>query len=152
MLNHVVLMGRLTADPVVRYTASNLPVTSFSLAVNRSYVRKDSKERETDFFDIVCWRNTAEFVGKYLTKGVQIVVSGSLQTRSWKDQQGNNRKTVEVVADEVYFADSKRDGARAEGPSPFQRGDAPNAAPAPAFESDETDAFLELADDGELPF
>jgi single-strand DNA-binding protein len=152
MLNHVVLMGRLTADPVVRYTASNLPVTSFSLAVNRSYVRKDSKERETDFFDIVCWRNTAEFVGKYLTKGVQIVVSGSLQARTWKDQQGNNRKSVEVVADEVYFADSKRDGSRAEGPSPFQRGDGQAAAPAPAFESDETDAFLELADDGELPF
>ncbi|MDP4153102.1 MAG: single-stranded DNA-binding protein [Bacillota bacterium] len=147
MLNKVMLMGRLTADPVVRYTASNLPVASFSLAVGRNYVKKDSSQRETDFIDIVCWRSTAEFVGKYFVKGAQVVVCGSLQTRTWQDKEGKNRKTVEVVADEVYFADSKRDNSRQD-----TREAAPANNPAPAYQSDETDEFFELSNDGDLPF
>lgn len=144
MLNKVVLMGRLVADPVLRRTQTGTSVATFSLAVNRSYATKDGN-READFFDIVCWRNTADFVSKYFTKGIQVVVSGSLQTRTWKDQQGNNRKTVEVIANEVFFAESKRDGA---GKSDFS-----NAEPAaPAFESDETDDFLKLSENDALPF
>ncbi len=147
MLNKVVLMGRLTADPVLRHTQTNTSVASFTLAVNRSYASKDGN-READFFDIVAWRNTADFVSKYFTKGVQVVVSGSLQTRNWKDQQGNNRKTVEVVANEVFFAEGKRDGAgRADYSAPVSQ-----AAPAPVYESDETDDFLELSENDALPF
>lgn len=144
MLNKVMLMGRLTADPILRQTATNLSVTRFTLAVNRSYAKKDGT-READFFDIVCWRNTADFVAKYFAKGAQVVVSGSLQTRAWKDKEGNNRKTVEVVADEIFFADSKRDSTRTDSsPAP--------AMAEPAYASDETDDFLELTSDDELPF
>lgn len=147
MLNKVMLMGRLTADPVLRQTTNNLSVTSFSLAVNRSYAKKDGT-RDADFFDIVCWRNTAEFVSKYFTKGTQVVVCGSLQTRTWKDKNDQNRKTVEVVADEVYFAEGKRDGA----PRGNDSAPVPQSAAQPAYASNDTDDFLELSGDEELPF
>ena len=109
MLNHIVIMGRLTRDPELRRTGSGIAVTSFSLAVDRDFGGRDGGERETDFIDCVAWRQTGEFVSKYFTKGRMIVVSGRLQIRSWTDKDGNKRRTAEVVADNCYFGDSKRD-------------------------------------------
>ena len=109
MLNHIVLMGRLTRDPELRRTQSGLPVASFRLAVDRDFVPKDGGERQADFIDIVAWRNTAEFVSKYFAKGRMAVVSGRLQMREWTDKEGNKRTSAEVVADNVYFGDSRRD-------------------------------------------
>lgn len=109
MLNRIVLMGRLTRDPELRRTGSGTAVSSFSIAVDRDF-KGQGGEKETDFIDIVAWRNTAEFVSKYFTKGRMAVVEGRLQIRDWKDKEGNNRRSAEVVADNVYFGDSKRDG------------------------------------------
>jgi len=109
MLNKAILMGRLTRDPEIRYTQSNTPVTSFTVAIDRSFKSRDG-ERETDFINCVAWRTTAEFVSKYFTKGKMIVVVGSIQTRKYNDKDGNSRNAVEVVADEVMFGESKRDG------------------------------------------
>ncbi len=109
MLNHIVLMGRLTRDPEVRYTQSQITVTSFRIAVDRDFGR--GEERQTDFIDVVAWRSTGEFVGKYFRKGSMIVVSGRLQMREWQDKDGNKRVSAEVVADNVYFGESaRRDG------------------------------------------
>ena len=108
MLNHVVLMGRLTRDPELRRTASGVAVASFSIAVDRDYSPKDG-EKETDFFDIVAWRQTGEFVSKYFSKGRMAVVEGRLQVRKWKNKDGENRYSTEVVADHVYFGDSKKE-------------------------------------------
>ena len=110
MLNHIIIMGRLTRDPELRRTGSGVAVASFSLAVDRDFSPKDGGERETDFIDCVAWRQTGEFVSKYFTKGRMAVVAGRLQIRSWTDKDGNKRRTAEVVADNVYFGDSKRDG------------------------------------------
>lgn len=110
MLNHIVLMGRLTRDPELRRTGSGVAVASFTLAVDRDYAAQGA-EKETDFVDIVAWRNTAEFVSKYFAKGRMAVVTGRLQIRNWKDKEGNKRRSAEVVADNVYFGDSKRDNA-----------------------------------------
>ena len=109
MLNHIVIMGRLTRDPELRRTGSGLPVASFSVAVDRDFGKNENGEKETDFIDCVAWRQTGEFVSKYFTKGRMIVVSGRLQIRSWTDKDGNKRRTAEVVADNCYFGDSKRD-------------------------------------------
>ena len=109
MLNHIDIMGRLTRDPEMRRTASGIACVSFTLAVDRDYSGKDSGEKETDFIDVVAWRSTADFVSKYFTKGRMAVVSGRLQIRSWTDKEGNKRRTAEVVADNVYFGDSKRE-------------------------------------------
>lgn len=106
MLNVVVLMGRLTSDPEIRHTPNDVPVTSFSIAVERSY--KSGDERQTDFIDIVAWRSTAEFICKYFRKGQMIAIHGSIQTGTYKDKDGNTRKTFEVLADNVHFADSKK--------------------------------------------
>ena len=110
MLNKIFIMGRLTRDPELRRTQSGTAVTSFSLAVDRDF-KSQSGEKETDFIDVVAWRSTAEFVAKYFTKGRMAVVEGRLQIRDWKDREGNNRRSAEVVADNVYFGDSKRDSA-----------------------------------------
>lgn len=110
MLNHIVLMGRLTRDPELRRTQSGVPVVSFSLAVDHDIPNKETGERGVDFIDIVAWRQTAEFVNKFFSKGRMAVVSGRLQIRSWTDNAGNKRRAAEVVADNVYFGDSKRDG------------------------------------------
>ena len=110
MLNHIVIMGRLTRDPELRRTGSGIAVASFTLAVDRDFGGRDGGERETDFIDCVAWRQTGEFVSKYFTKGRMAVVSGRLQIRSWTDKDGNKRRSAEVVADNVYFGDSKRDG------------------------------------------
>lgn len=114
MLNKAILMGRLTADPELKHTQNNIPVTSFTLAVDRTF----GKEKQTDFLDIVAWRNTAEFVSKWFSKGMLVAVSGRMQTRIWEDKQGNKRKTTEVVADEVFFAEGKR-GQEEEGSGTF---------------------------------
>ena len=107
MLNRVLLMGRLTRDPETRRTGSGTPVTSFSLAVDRDF--KSNGEKETDFIEVVAWRGTAEFVSRYFSKGRMAVVEGRLQMRDWTDKNGNNRRTAEVVADNVYFGDSKKE-------------------------------------------
>ena len=110
MLNHITIMGRLTRDPELRRTGSGVAVASFTVAVDRDFGGRDGGEKETDFIDCVAWRQTGEFVSKYFTKGRMIVVSGRLQIRSWNDKDGNKRRTAEVVADNVYFGDTKRDG------------------------------------------
>ena len=107
MLNKIVLMGRLTRDPELRKTGNGTAVTSFTLAVDRDYKPQDG-ERETDFIDIVAWRGTGEFVSKYFSKGRMAVVEGRLQVRDWKDKDGNKRRSTEVIADSVYFGDSKK--------------------------------------------
>lgn len=112
MLNHIVVMGRLVRDPELRRTGSGTPVVSFTLAVDRDFGGKDGGEKETDFLDIVAWRSTAEFVEKYFTKGRMAVVSGRLQIRKWQDKDGNKRQTAEIVADNVYFGDSKKEEAK----------------------------------------
>ena len=109
MLNHIVIMGRLTRDPEMRRTGSGTAVANFTIAVDRDFGKNESGEKETDFIDVVAWRQTGEFVSKYFTKGRMAVVSGKLQMRSWTDKDGNKRKTAEVVADDVYFGDSKRE-------------------------------------------
>ena len=108
MLNKIFIMGRLTRDPELRRTQSGIAVTSFSLAVDRDF-KTQSGEKETDFIDVVAWRATAEFVAKYFTKGRMAVVEGRLQTRDWTDKEGNKRRNAEVLADNIYFGDSKKD-------------------------------------------
>ena len=107
MLNRIILMGRLTRDPELRRTGSGTAVTSFSLAVDRDF-KSQSGEKETDFVDIVAWRSTADFVSKFFTKGRMAVVEGRLQLRDWTDKAGGKRRSAEVVAEHVYFGDSKR--------------------------------------------
>ena len=107
MLNHIDIQGRLTKDPDLRYTQSNTPVISFSVACERDYVPA-GQQRETDFIDVVAWKQTAEFVSKYFQKGSLIVVSGRIQNRDWTDRDGSKRRITEVIADRVYFCDSKR--------------------------------------------
>ena len=163
MLNHIVLMGRLTRDPELRRTGSGVAVASFTLAVDRDFAAQGA-EKETDFVDIVAWRNTAEFVSRYFTKGRMAVVTGRLQIRNWTDKEGNKRRSAEVVADNVYFGESKRGNEGASSynssygnsnggynsnpaPAPSYGGgySAPAAAPASDF------AMLE-DDDAQLPF
>ena len=107
-MNQVVLMGRLTRDPELRHTGTGTAVASFTLAVDRGYASRDSGERQTDFIDIVAWRNTAEFVSKYFVKGQMAAVTGRLQIRDWTDKDGNKRRSAEVVADNIYFTESKK--------------------------------------------
>ncbi len=147
MLNHITLMGRLTRDPELRYTPSGTPVASFSLAVDRDFASKDGGEKQTDFIDIVAWRQTGEFVSKYFSKGSMAVVSGRLQMRDWQDKDGNKRRSAEVVADNVYFGDSKRRDGSDSGPHDF-------STPRSSGEGDfKGSAFSELDNgDGDLPF
>ena len=160
MLNHIVLMGRLTRDPELRRTGSGLAVASFSLAVDRDFGNRETGERETDFIDIVAWRNTAEFVSKYFTKGRMAVVSGRLQIRNWTDKEGNKRRSAEVVADNVYFGDSRRDnqsGDNGFSAPPAQNSYSAPAAPyggysAPAAPAAVSDFAMLEDDDAHLPF
>lgn len=117
MLNHITIMGRLVRDPELRRTGSGTPVASFTLAVDRDFGKNENGEKETDFIDCVAWRSTAEFVSKYFTKGRMAVASGKLQIRNWTDNDGNKRRTAEVIADNVYFADSKKDDSGSYGQS-----------------------------------
>ena len=148
MLNHITIMGRLTRDPELRRTGSGVAVASFTLAVDRDFSPKDGGEKETDFIDCVAWRQTGEFVSKYFTKGRMAVVSGRLQIRSWTDKDGNKRRTAEIVADNVYFGDSKRDGdsgSAYSAPASFGGYSAPSQSSASDF------AMLD-DDDAQLPF
>ena len=148
MLNRIILMGRLTRDPALRHTQTGTAVASFSLAVDRDFRNRDSGEKGVDFIDVVAWRNTAEFVSKYFTKGRMAVVEGRLQIRDWTDREGGKRRSAEVVADNIYFGDSKRDGET--GGASFSRPAAPADYGMPPVGGDQ---FAELADDdGELPF
>lgn len=170
MLNHIVIMGRMARDPELRHTQSGTPVATFRLAVDRDFKDKNTGERATDWIDVVAWRGTGEFVSRYFSKGRMAVVEGRLQIRDWTDKDGNRRTTAEVVADSVYFGDSKRDGdgqGSYSGNNGYGGGSyggqggsygrpAPSSPPAPAadygipFGSDE---FEELSDDdGDLPF
>ena len=173
MLNHITIMGRLTRDPELRRTGSGVAVASFSVAVDRDFGRNENGEKETDFIDCVAWRNTAEFVSKYATKGRMVVVSGRLQIRSWTDKDGNKRRTAEVVADNVYFGDSRRDndnGGNAYGGNTYggnsygnnnNYGGSNNAynAPAPSYggysapaSAPASDFAMLEDDDAQLPF
>ena len=143
MLNHIVLMGRLTRDPELRRTGSGVAVTSFTIACDRDFGQNG--EKETDFIDVTAWRNTAEFVSKYFTKGRMAVVSGRLQIRSWTDKDGNKRKSAEVVADNVYFADSKKDDSSGYNTETNVRGYVPSSEPLQDF------AVVD-GDDDSLPF
>ena len=161
MLNHITIMGRLTRDPELRRTGSGIAVASFTVAVDRDFSGRDGGERETDFIDCVAWRQTGEFVSKYFTKGSMIVVSGRLQIRNWTDKEGNKRRSAEVVADNCYFGESKRNsegnayggntyggnsfGGGYSAPAPSYGGYSAPAAPASDF------AMLE-DDDAQLPF
>ena len=159
MLNHIVLMGRLTREPELRYTGSNIPVASFRIAVDRDFGKGENGERATDFIDIVAWRQTGEFVSKYFTKGSMAVVSGRLQMRDWTDRDGNKRTSAEVVADNVYFGDSKKSRDDGEGGSRGDYGRGQDAYRTPdrsSFERAQSTASafqtIDDADDGELPF
>ena len=162
MLNHIVIMGRLTRDPELRHTQSGTPVASFTAAVDRDFSGQNGGEKQTDFIDCVAWRQTGEFVSKYFRKGSMIVVSGRLQSRKWQDNQGNNRTNWEVLAESVYFGESKRDSAGQQSSTYQQPGSysygrnqqsaqaTQGYAPAPDYHQQ---TFTELDDDGdELPF
>ncbi len=163
MLNRIVIMGRPVRDPELRTTQSGVAVTSFTLAVDRDFKNRDSGEKSTDFIDVVAWRQTAEFVCKYFAKGRMAVAEGRLQIRDWKDRDGNNRRSAEVVADNVYFADSKRDSAG--GSDSYGAPPAYGAPAAPAYgggqsygggygaPAGDSSGFAEIDDqDGDLPF
>ena len=141
MLNHITIMGRLTRDPEMRSTQSGVAVASFTLAVDRDFGSKDGGEKQTDFIDCTAWRHTAEFVSKYFSKGRMAVVSGRLQIDNYTDNDGNKRKSAKVVADNIYFGDSKKDGATS-----GQIDEAASFTPAPS------DFVPVNVDDGELPF
>ena len=158
MLNHITLMGRLVRDPELRRTGTGVAVASFTVAVDRDFSGRDGGERETDFIDCVAWRQTGEFVSKYFTKGSMIVVSGRLQIRSWTDKDGNKRRTAEVVADNVYFGESRRSSETGSAPAFGGNYGAAPAAPAysggysaPAASSASDFAMLD-DDDAQLPF
>ena len=142
MLNHIVIMGRLARDPELRHTQSGTPVATFRLAVDRDFKDKNTGERQTDWIDVVAWRGTGEFVSRYFTRGRMAVVEGRLQIRDWTDKEGNKRRSAQIVSDNIYFGDSKRDG----GDKSHYAGDPVDVYPS---KSD----FAEIsAEDGELPF
>ena len=153
MLNHITIMGRLTRDPELRYTQSQTPVASFTLAVDRDFGNRDGGEKQTDLLACVAWRQTAESVSRYFTKGSMAVVSGRLQIRDWTDRDGGKRRSAEVVVDNMYFGESRRrDGdsgdSRSSSYSSYGNSGSAGKSSAPA-----ASAFAELDDgDGELPF
>ena len=158
MLNHIVIMGRLTREPELRTTQSGVNVASFSVAVDRDFGGRDGGERQTDFFDVSAWRQTGEFVSKYFHKGSMIIVSGRMQSRRFQDREGNNRTAWDIQADNVYFGESKRDsdaGSYSQSSYGSQSGNyggyntAPPITPAPQVSPI---PYEELEDDGELPF
>ena len=155
MLNNIIIMGRLTRDPELRRTQTGTPVASFSLAVDRDFKDKSTGERTTDFIDVVAWRQTGEFVSRYFTKGRMAVVEGRLQIRDWTDKDGNKRRSAEVVADQVYFGDSKRDGDGGGFSSGYSQGgwSAPASNSGYGAPPADGDQFADLSDDdGRLPF
>jgi single-strand DNA-binding protein len=162
MYNRAILVGRLTADPELKQTPNGISVSSFTIAVNRSYTNKSTGERQADFLDVVAWRGTAEFICRYFTKGRPILVEGSIQTRSYVDKQGQNRRVWEIVCENASFVESKNPGGTGGGATQYTDAMAPPlppggismtpAGPAPAYSSGSVDDFTELDDDGDLPF
>ena len=151
MLNKIILMGRLVKDPELRRTQSGTAVTSFRIAEDRDFKSQDGS-KQADFFDVVAWRGTAEFVSKYFTKGRMAIVEGRLQTRDWTDREGGKRVATEIVADNVYFGDSKRDGAGDYGSAPAPSYSVPAAGGYGSPAGGHSD-FAEIGEeDGELPF
>ena len=146
MLNHITIMGRLTRDPELRRTASGVAVTSFTLAVDRDIANKDTGVRDTDFLDCVAWRGTGEFVNKHFRKGSMAVISGRLQIRDWTDKDGYKRRTAEIVADNVYFGESKK-SSEVKSTNPAQNDPQYYAQPAP-----QSDFAVLDDDDAQLPF
>lgn len=147
MLNSVVMMGRLTADPELRTTPNGVSVCSFTIAVDRPHQRSGA-ERVTDFFDCVAWRSNAEFVSRYFHKGNLICVQGYMTVRPYQDKNGNNRRAYEIVVDAAHFVESKRDAAASAAPAPA----AQNNAPAAAYSSGDVGDFVEIPGDDDLPF
>ena len=158
MLNHIVIMGRLARDPELRRTQTGTPVASFRLAVDRDFKDKSTGERSTDWIDVVAWRQTAEFVSRFFTKGRMAVVEGRLQIRAWQDKEGNNRRSAEVVADNVYFGDSRRDSDGSSGGNYANNSYSGNnggySAPAGGYAAPVGGSgFSEIdEEDGDLPF
>ena len=152
MLNHIVMMGRLTRDPELRHTQAGTAVASFTLAVDRDFKDKEAGERKTDFIDCVVWRSTGEFVDKYFAKGRMAVVEGRLQLRDWTDKEGNKRRSAEVLVSSVYFGDSKpKDGDSAGGKAKAGKDD--DFQLPGDFGAGSDSGFADLADDdGDLPF
>ena len=155
MLNHITLMGRLVRDPELRRTGSGIAVASFCIAVDRDFASKDGGERKADFINCVAWRQTGEFISKYFAKGRMIVVDGRLEMRDWTDKEGNKRTSAEVIVDNAYFGDSKRDSDSA----PAYGGGHSYNAPAPSFGGYSAPAAAPVSDfamldddDAQLPF
>lgn len=144
MLNHIDIAGRLTRDVELRRTGSGVPVASFTIACDRDIANKQTNEKETDFVDVVAWRSTAEFVSKYFSKGRMAVVSGRLQIRNWTDKDGNKRRTAEIVADNVYFGDSKNSNSGGEFGT--------NGGNSGNFNAPASDFAMMEDDDAQLPF
>lgn len=153
-LNKVVLAGRLTSDPELKQTQSGVSVTSFSIAINRRFSSRNSEqaEQQTDFINVVAWRQTAEFITKYFRKGSAICVTGSIQTRSWQDQQGQKRYATEVVIDDAMFVDSRNESNNAGGAQGSYVPDAYNATPSYSSNQSTAPNFEELNTDDDLPF
>lgn len=153
MLNHITIMGRLTRDPELRMTQSQTQVASFTLAVDRDFGGRDGGEKQADFIDCVAWRQTAEFVSKYFSKGRMAVVSGRLQSRKWETREGEKRTSWEVVVDNIYFGDSRRDGAESTDSRSSYTSSYASSYEAPKSSPKASSPFEELeGDDGELPF
>ncbi len=160
MLNHIVIMGRLTREPELRTTQSGVNVASFTVAVDRDFGGRDGSDRQTDFFDCSAWRSTGEFVSKYFHKGSMIVVSGRMQSRKYQDREGNNRTAWDIQAENVYFGESKRDSDNSSysqsgyTQSGFNSQNSSFNSPAPSssLPQDPYSGLSEIEDDGDLPF
>ncbi len=150
MLNHIVIMGRLTRDPELRHTQAGTAVASFTVAVDRDFKDKETGERKTDFIDCVAWRSTGEFVNKYFAKGRMAVVEGRLQLRDWQDKEGNKRRSAEILVSNVYFGNSKpKDSENAGGKAEAGKDDDFHL---PEGFGTGGDSFADLSGDGDLPF
>lgn len=154
MFNKAILVGRLTADPELKQTPNGVSVTSFSIAVGRAFAPKGG-ERQTDFIDIVAWRQTAEFICRYFSKGKAILIEGAIQTRTYVDKNGQNRRAWEIVADSAHFVEGKTaspDGGSSPAHTPATLAAPAQSSPAPAYSSGSVEDFADIDDDGDLPF
>ena len=154
MLNKIFLQGRMVADPELRHTPNGVAIASFRLAVDRDFKDRDTGEKKADFINVVAWRQTCEFVSRFFSKGRMAIVEGRLQIRDYTDRDGNKRTIAEVVADNVYFGDSRKEAEGGSYAAPGGFGGSPYA-PAPGggyAAAPDIDSFAELSDDGELPF
>lgn len=151
-LNKVIIGGRLTADPVLNTTTSGIPVTTFTVAVNRRFADKQTGENTADFLNVTAWRQTAEFITRYFRKASSICVVGSIQTRSWMDKDGQKRHTVEIVADEAYFVDARAESTQTAARVPSGDASTPQAGTYIPESYTQAPSFGELEDGEELPF